>query len=48
MGLRPTEAWKQRRRVTRHPAKNELLASKRVRAAVERVYEPDFRAFGYS
>ena len=47
-GLRPTETWKQRRRVTNHPTKNELLASKEVRAAVQRVYEPDFRAFCYS
>jgi hypothetical protein len=47
-GIRPTEAWRQRRRVTNHPAKNELLNSKKVRAAVERVYEADFRSFGYS
>jgi hypothetical protein len=47
-GLRPTEAWRQRRRVINHPAKNELLNSKKVRAAVERVYESDFHSFGYS
>jgi Sulfotransferase family len=46
-GLRPAEMLKQRRRVTNHPAKHELLNSAKVRAAVERVYEPDFRAFGY-
>jgi hypothetical protein len=47
-GLRPTEAWRQRRRATNHPAKNELLNSKKLRAAVERVYECDFHSFGYS
>ena len=47
-GLRPTDSLRQRRRVTNHSAKNELLNSKKVRAAVERVYESDFCWFGYS
>jgi hypothetical protein len=47
-GLRPTEVWKQRRRVTNHPAKKQLLNSKDVREAVERVYESDFHVFDYS
>jgi hypothetical protein len=47
-GSRPTEVWRQRRRVTKNSAKRELLYSKKVRAAVERVYESDFCSFGYS
>lgn len=46
-GVRPAEMFKERRRVSSHPAKAELLGNADVRRSVERVYAPDFEAFGY-
>lgn len=48
MGTRPTNELKTRRRMTRHPAKANLLTSTDLRATVERVYAADYEAFHYS